>query len=193
VGNGWAVGWVAFVGNVAYPQLPTALCGDDSCADLLFDTQAARLRCCRAGWKDQGGESPPRSADTSSTRASIFVHWPCDRIQKQPAKSAGWAAQGHSAASSGVFSTSLNPVRQLPTRSVRRYGESSPHATIGRNSCRQCEEIVDAGHPGAQIPAPAELAEAWVAIRAVYRRPHPERAFPCAPARIFQSSELWRR
>lgn len=40
VGNGWAVGWVAFVGNVAYPQLPTALCGDDSCADLLVDTQA---------------------------------------------------------------------------------------------------------------------------------------------------------
>jgi hypothetical protein len=40
VGNGWAVGWVAFVANVAYRQLPTALCGDVSCADLLFDTQA---------------------------------------------------------------------------------------------------------------------------------------------------------
>src|SRR5258707_9308637 len=94
------------------------------------------------------------------------------------------AAEGHQS------ETRSNDSKDHVGTSFRRpFGRGShsypPISGHRRVECEYC--------PSVQIPAPAELSEAWVAIRAVYRRPHPEREFPCAPARIFQSSGLWRR
>src|SRR5258708_5543005 len=141
-------------------------------------------RSCQMSVTGMGERFPTSASCRRATSSSAPDELPLHVHLRQPS----WLRGGLEAAGGQSEPPSIGSRDRCETSSGQPSGRGQHSSPPIPEHRRAVSEYC----PAARIPAPAALSGAWVAIRAVYRRPHPETTFPYPPIRIFQFFGLWR-